>query len=199
MSSFDVLGISEINSRFPKIAGTYSGLCFVIASAKCVWEDIEKAGLKMNDDDTYDVILVNDIILHYPGRVEHAYSNNHGYLPKWTEARRDQYLTRWGNVRNTHSNKVGGKHTWPWPGHGTSSLNAVYTAIGLGYTDIRLCGIPLDNSPHYFEPWWMTTNFEQIVHDRDGRMKYWENARDNIFNGRVKSYSGRTKALLGEP
>ena len=196
---FISLGISREYMKFPEIAGKYEGLCFVIGSARCVWQDIEKAGLANNDDNTFDVMCVNDMIMHFPGRMEHAYSNNHGYLPKWISARRDQYLTRWEHRTHTHSNKVGGKWTWPWPGHGTSGLNAVYTAIALGYTDIRLCGIPLDNTGHYFEPPWVKSNFHNEIPDRDGKMKYWENASKRIFRGRIKSYSGRTRDLLGEP
>lgn len=196
-ADWSCFGIADM--AFPDIAGKYKGLVFVVASAKCVWDDLEKAGLAKNDDTHFDVMCVNDMILHYPGRVEHVYSNNHKYIPYWLRARRDQYVSRWGLIKHSHSNKVGGKHTWPWPGHGTSSLNAVYTAIALGYEDIRLCGVPLDNGPHYFEPDWMKTNFEQIVGVRDGRMKYWENAKDKIFEGRVKSYSGRTRDLLGAP
>lgn len=198
MEEFDSLGISEITHRFPAIAGTYSGLVFVVGSGRCVWDDLERAGMKENEDDHKHVMAINDMIMHYPGKVDHAYSNNHTWLPKWIEARRDQYLTRWGTVKHTHSNWTGGKHTWPWPGHGTSGLNAVYTAVALGYQDIRLCGIPLDDSGHYFEPAWKKTNFVREVADRNGQIKYWSNAKKHIFNGKVTSYSGRTRQLLGE-
>ena len=193
VSRFECFGIADMT--LPKIAGTYKGLLYIVGSGRCVWDDMEKAGLKNNDDDTYDVLCVNDMILHYPGRVKHAYSNNHTYLPKWVDARRDQYVSRWDNKIHTHSNKVGGKHTWPWPGHGTSSLNAVYTGLALGYDEIRLCGVPMDNSGRYFEPMWMKSNFQNEIPDRDGKMRYWENAAKRIFDNRVKSYSGRTKPL----
>lgn len=196
LNVFERFGIA---ARFPEITNTFDGLIFVIGSGRCAWDDVERAGLAKNDDTTFDVMCVNDMILHYPGPVKHAYSNNHSYLKKWVDARRDQYITRWGPVKHTHSNKVGGKHTWPWPGHGTSSLNAIYTALALGYTDIRLCGVPMDNTGRYFEPHWLRSNFENEVGVRDGRMKYWENAKDFIFKGKVTSYSGRTRQLLGEP
>lgn len=196
-TDWSCFGLSDM--AMPEIADSYDGLCFIIASAGCVWDDMEKAGLAKNEDNTFDVMAVNDMIPYYPGKIEHAYSNNHKYIGKWIEARRDQFVTRWDVPKHTHSNKHGGKWTWPWPGHGTSSLNAVYTAIALGYTDIRLCGVPLDNSNHFFEPHWMKTNFEQICHEREGKMKYWHNARDRIFEGRVTSYSGRTRDILGRP
>src|SRR3990167_718966 len=195
--NFECLGLADLT--FPKIAGTYKGLLYVVGSERGVWDDLHKAGLVNNDDNTFHILCVNDMILHYPGKVEHAYSNNHGYLQKWTAARRDQYITRWGEIKHTHSNKVGGRHTWPWPGHGTSSLNAVYTGLALGYDEIRLCGVPIDNSGRYFEPPWMRSNFQNEIPDRDGKMKYWENAKKRIFEGRVKSYSGRTMNILGKP
>lgn len=199
LDRFECLGISREFMRFPEIAGTYSGPLFIVGSARCVWEDMEKVGLAKNNDTNFHVMCVNDMIMHYPGRVHHSYSNNHAYLPKWMNARRDQYLTRWEGKIHTHSNKIGGKWTWPWPGHGTSSLNACYTGIALGYEQIILCGVPLDNTGRYFEPPWMKSNFQNEIGVRDGRLKYWANAKDRIFKGRVKSVSGRTKELLGAP
>ena len=185
--------------KFPDIAGTYHGLLIIAASCRCVWDDLEKAGMVKNDDPRPHVMCVNDMIMYYPGKVNHAYSNNHAFLPKWIEARRDQYVTRWETIRNTHSNKMGGRYTWPWPGHGTSSLNAIYTGLALGYDPIWLCGVPLDDSGHFFEPPWLKTNFVREVADRDGGIKYWSNAANKIFENKVKSFSGRTKDLLGEP
>jgi hypothetical protein len=199
LDDFDCLGIGNFNSTLPNLAGQFSGTLILVASAACVWKDLDRAGMALNYDAHGHVMCVNDMIMHYPGPIVHAYSNNHAFLPKWIAARRDQFDTRWGKPKYVHSNRTGGKYTWPWPGHGTSTLNAVYTAIALGYTDIRLCGAPLDNSNHYFEPPWMGTNFEQQMVVENGRMKYWTQAKDKIFKGRVTSYSGRSRDLLGEP
>ena len=199
MVDFTTFGISEEFMKFPDIAGTYHGKLIIVSSGRCVWDDLEKAGMKLNDDEFPHIMCVNDMIMYYPGKVIHAYSNNHKYLPKWIEARRDQYVTRWEGRINTHSNKMGGRYTWPWPGHGTSSLGATYTGLALGYEPVWLCGVPLDDSGRFFEPPWATSNFVHEVADRDGGIKYWSNARDKIFAGKVKSFSGRTKILLGEP
>lgn len=199
MPDFSCFGIAEEYMTFPEVAGTHSGLLIIAASGRCVWGDLEKAGMAKNHDDHPHIMCVNDMIMHYPGRVDHVYSNNHSYLPKWIAARRDQYVSRYGEIKNTHSNKCGGRYTWPWPGHGTSSLNAVYTGIALGYDSIWLCGVPLDDAGHYFEAPWEKTNFIREVADRDGEIKYWGNAKKKIFDDKVRSFSGRTRDLLGAP
>lgn len=201
-SKWDSFGIDPKYMKFPEIADAYSGRLIIAASGRCVWDDLQKAGMVKNHDTgpgAADILCVNDMLMYYPGKVEHAYSNNHKYLPRWEAARRDQYLTKYEGVKHTHSNKTGGKHTWPWPGHGTSSLNAVYTGIALGYNEIWLCGVPLDDTGHFFEAPWEKTNFVREVADRDGEIKYWGNAQRNIFDNKVRSFSGRTRELLGAP
>lgn len=199
MVDFSCFGIDPKYMKFPEIAGTYSGILIIASGGRCVWKDLEKAGMAKNHDPYPHVMCINEMIMFYPSRIEHAYSNNHKYLPKWIDTRRDQYLTRYEGKIHTHSNKMGGKHTWPWPGHGTSSLNAVYTGLALGYDQIWLCGVPLDDSGHFWEAPWEKTNFIHEVADRDGEIKYWGNAARKIFEAKVKSFSGRTKDLLGEP
>lgn len=148
-------------------------------------------------------MAVNDMIMYFPGIIDHCYSNQHRWFQGWLQARREticKVCTRkqWGEPGPTHSCRVGGKYNWPWPGHGTSTLNAVYTAVALGYDPIVICGAPLDNSPHFFEPPWGYSNFEREVSiDVKGQLSFWANAKKNLFRGRVYSMSGRTKELLG--
>lgn len=151
-----------------------------------------------NHDSHKHVMAINDMILHYPGHITHAYSNDDRWLPKWIAARRELHIRMWGKIDYVHTCHKGAKYSWPWPGHGTSALNAVYTGLALGYDDIWICGAPLDNTRHYFDAKWMETNFGNIL-TRDGRLPYWTNAAENVFEGRVKSLSGRTRDILGEP
>ena len=199
MTDFSSFGIDPKYMKLPDIADTYSGVLIIAAGGRCVWDDLEKAGMAKNHDAFPHVMCVNEMIMFYPSVVNHAYSNNHAFLPKWVDTRRDQYQTRYECKIKTHSNKTGGQYTWPWPGHGTSSLNAVYTGLALGYDQIWLCGVPLDDTGHFWEAPWEKTNFVREVADRDGEIKYWGNAARNIFDGKVKSLSGRTKDLLGSP
>ena len=56
--NWDSLGIADLS--MPKIAGTYSGLLIIVAGGRCVWDDLDKAGMAKNQD--HDIMCVNDII-----------------------------------------------------------------------------------------------------------------------------------------
>lgn len=170
----------------------------VVGGARCVWDDLARMRIRGEFNDGWHVLCVNDIVMHYPGAIEHFYSNDHGWTPKWLAARRELHIRAWGRPKHIHSCRVGARWNWPWPGHGTSTLNAVYTGLAMGYDQIVICGAPLDDSGHYFDPPWVQTNFVREVATRnDGQMMYWANANKHWFNGKVKSMSGRTRELIG--
>lgn len=189
-------GISE--NQFPSINFTrLTDNLLIIGSGRCVWNDL----IKVNQTLDWDVCCINDIIMHYPGYITHAYSNDHHTLNKWVDARRPRYRMDFKENILKHTCQVGRNDhfVWPFPGHGTSALNACYLGIALGYSNIVLAGVPLDNSGHYFDPPWCVTNFINEVPERDGELRYWKDAKENIFNGKIKSLSGRTAELLGCP
>lgn len=207
LRDFESLGIDG-RSVPTWMVGKFSGRCVVVASAACVWEDLSSIGLNRisaEGDYGWAVMCVNDTLMHWPGIVHHAYSNQHRWFDGWLKARRETiagYVTRrvWGEVRHVHSNNSGGDYQWPWPGTGTSTLNAVYTALALGYAPVVICGAPLDSSPHYFDPPWAATNFNREVGQDKANPavpQYWGRAKKHIFRDRVFSQSGRTRELLG--
>jgi hypothetical protein len=173
----------------------------IAAGGRCVWDDLRGCGYP--SEPGHDVMCVNDMIAYFPGKVTHAYSNDAPMLGNWVRARRPLLARAHGGPRHTFTCGVKGHHSstvfLPWPGHGTSGLNAVYTGLWLGYDRIILCGVPLDNSGHFFEPDWVTSNFQNEVADTDRGPRYWEQAARKVFDGRVKSMSGRTRELLGAP
>lgn len=206
---FQFLGLNLEGRGIPtEMVDKYAGRKLIIAaSAACVWDDLAQLGVdhvnaagRFND---WHVMCVNDMIMYFPGVIDHCYSNQHRWFQGWLKARRETICkinTRrnWGEAGPTHSCRTGGKYNWPWPGPGTSTLNAVYTGIAMGYNPIVLCGAPLDNSPHFFDPPWADNNFEREVGlDVKGNLRYWHDAAANCFKGRVRSMSGRTKELLG--
>lgn len=205
MLDLSVFGLAKMD--LPEIAGKYKGRLLIVASGRCVWDDLSIFARKSrhgNEGIRFDgdVMAVNDIGMHLPCRITHWYSNDGYMLPHWLKARRPEFKA---NIDDRpiqlHSfiPKDSGAWKWPWPGHGGSGLNAVYTGLGLGYDEILIAGMPSDDSGHYFDPPWVHTTFNsQVPPQKDcEENRWWKTARTKMFNGRVKSLSGRTKAWLG--
>lgn len=196
-------GLSRMD--MPEIEGRYSGRLLIVAGGRCVWDDIEKLRLAVPCkhggeaiDFDGDVMAVNDIGMHLPCKITHWYSNDGDHLKRWHAARRPEYQ-RWKEDIQLHSfMKRPGIHHWPWPGHGGSGLNSVYTGLALGYEEITIAGMPSDDSGHYFDPPWVMTNFTREVAPQKDRPvnRFWQNAINHCFEGRVKAVSGRTAAWL---
>lgn len=185
--------------EWPKVDRKYSGTLVVCASGHTLWDDLYAVGHRDVWEQNFDIMAVNDAGMHIPHKLTHWYSNDYTMLPRWVAARRPRFVKEgrcWetsgeGRILTHSCYKADGALIWPWPGGGTSSLYAVYTGLALGYSDVVVCGAPLDNGPHYFEPPGAQTTFE-----RCGGHKSWQNARDRIFEGRVRSMSGNTKRII---
>tara|TARA_R100001510_G_scaffold57034_2_gene63888 strand:- start:5952 stop:6566 length:615 start_codon:yes stop_codon:yes gene_type:complete len=188
-----------------------SGSLLICGSGKCIWDDLAhwKSGCREGDnciDFDGDVMAINDIGMHLSFPIQHWYSNDYEMLPKWLAARRP-LIAQNDNKIFTHSCYGRADFVWPLTGAGTSGLNAVFTALKIGYSKITLAGIPLDDAGHYWEPEWFSTNFTNEVpysktekeKDSQKEIKYWSKAAKESFEGKVKSCSGRTKEILGSP
>lgn len=186
-------------SQFPSIAGKYSGGIIVCGDAACVWDDLERFGCKVGNgvaSRQWDFLTINRLVETFPGRVEHCYSNVAWVLRRHMRARRDEYADEFGPPLASHSRTVGTDYVWPWHGGGTSGLGGILTALALGYSEIVLAGMPLDNGPHNGEPPWRVTRFTKEVEDGD---REWHLAMEFAFDGKVRSLSGRTRDWLGGP
>lgn len=204
----ELLGDYGTAATFPEIAGRYAGKRLVVCGdAACVWDDLERLGCRVDEGrgsvakEGWDFLTVNKLVEVFPGRVEHAYSNEPGLLNKFVEARRSEYKKEFGGPHHTHSCSGGAKWKWPFGGHGTSGLGGTLTGLALGYDEIMLCGLPLDNGPHNGEPHWRHCRFEASEaaspKDSTGPNPHWRRAIEHAFEGRVKSMSGRTREWLG--
>lgn len=194
---------------FPKIAGRYEGKKLIICGdSHNVWDDLDRFGCKNQNNrgsvvkNDWQFMTINKLIEVFPGSVEHCYSNEAESLIAFVAARRREYRKEFSGPEHLHSCNRGIQWRWPWRGNGTSALGACLTAICLGYAEIVLAGVPLDNGSHNGEPPWRRCNFlaeVEAVKEQRTINVHWRNARDLVFDGKVKSLSGRTMEWFGEP
>lgn len=173
--------------KLPKAANSYRGDVIVASSARCLWRDLERIPNR-----TADVLCVNDAAFRFPGRIEHVYSSHADILTAYRALR----STETGPCY-THSIVGDADCLWPWPGHGPSGLNGIYTALGLGYGRAFVCGMPMDNTGHFNDPpsgHWLEQRHQWRAWSRFGDAKnfnVWQRAIENVFEGRVTFMSGR--------
>lgn len=183
----------------PAIAGKYTGNLIICGDGSCIWDDLKTFGCAKGEGRGsvqkagWDFMVINHMVEVFPGYIDHAFSNHPEHLLAFYWARRPEYAREFPGKIQMHSCFSGVNWTWPWKGLGTSGLNAVLTGLCLGYEQIVLAGMPLDDRPHNGEPRWRKSNFE--IKDVE---PHWMRAKD-VFEERVKSLSGRTKDWLGSP
>ncbi len=198
MSDWESNGVTGRGPK-PKCAGNFNGLAVVMATGRCVWDDL---AYKFSPEENHaDVIAVNNMILHWKPRVRHGVSM-HPEEPGLWRALRPYYQGEESHV-HTHGYRKHGKpgipecdYIWDIPAGkgGTSSLLAVFVGLALGYKKIVLCGVPLDNTGHFYDP----PAKEDRTFGSDFIEMEWLKAKE-VFGDRVRSVSGRTKAWFGEP
>lgn len=161
----------------------------VVGSGACVWEDLSALVALLHGPWPGVVVAVNDMIAHYPGRVDHAVSLHADKLESWlTERRRrggNRDLVTWSHpMRHTPA-----KRTIEQRGAGSSGLLAVWVAFEVGCERVVLCGVPMDGQGHFFDP--------RPWADAERYAKAWEERRHALTD--VRSMSGWTRSLLGAP
>lgn len=191
---------------FPDIAGSYRGRSVVIcADGHSVWDDLEALGgrhmsgrgsVQVPD---HDLMVINKLGEIFPGNIEHWYSNEGQHMELFLKSRRREYRREFITPKHTHSCNKGAKHHWPWAGRGTSGLGAVLTALALGYDQIIIAGMPLDNGPHNGEPPWRQTRFMNEAGETvQGRPHTgWDHAIKTVFKGKVKPMGEKLKKWIG--
>lgn len=202
----EFLGEYGSTATFPAISGRYKGKKLVIvADSECVWRDLEAFGCRSDrgrgkvEKQGWDFLTVNKMVETFPGTIEHCYSNEPSFLRKCIAARRQEYTREFEGPRHVHSITPGADWVWPFGGHGTSGLGAALCGVGLGYDEIVICGMPLDDGPHNGEPHWRKTAFatsEAAGGKRTDRNPHWERAIALAFEGKVTSMSGRTRKWI---
>lgn len=143
-------------------------------------------------------VVVNDIGVDYPGKIDHWVSYHSDKLGKWARDRAARGLlpatTYWAGKGGP--TKAAPKGTKTVNAHGGSSgMLATFAALRAGATKVILCGIPIDPTmPHYHQH-----QKGKLWAEASKYHKHWVAAEASDFRDRVKSMSGWTATLLGSP
>jgi len=166
----------------------------IFGTARCLWDDRRRFN-EMLEGKTHHVMTINDAAIHVMGKpIDHIVSLHKefvGPLKKMKMAARNL------GECTTHCDKEGKDVQCFWKFSnvgGTSALFGVKIGLAMGYKKITLCGCPLDNSGHYWED---PSTVGILGCGAIGMV--WKDAARDIFKDRVRSMSGRTKEILGEP
>lgn len=175
----------------PPCAGEYSGEAIVCGSGRGLWDDLARLG-----PGNRHVIAVNYGGSHVPLRVVHWCSLHHDQLQHWVGLRQLIYPDDQGIVTHSTTDGEGVSHVWTPEnaGGGCSGLFAAMVGVWLGYERVILCGVPEDNGGHFYDPPGSAGTYQNL-----GAETIWRQVDKRIFKGRVKSMSGLTRAILGEP
>lgn len=192
-----VNGIEGRGDTPPPCAGNFSGPAVVLGTGRSVWDDLH---YKFALEERMGVIAVNNMILHFKGRVHHGVSLHPEEPILWSQLRRF-YQCEASHVV-THSYRIpeafkACDYIWDIEGAyaGTSSLLAVMVGLALGYNKIVLAGVPLDGAGHFYDP--PQTETRQFT--SSSVQSEWIKAAQLWLAGRVRSCSGWTQELLGGP
>lgn len=172
----------------PVIAGTYSGLVRVIGGGSSMWEDYFKSQEMFPGTDTIAVNIAGMVI----SDITHQFS----WHPKQILAIKAFRQAEWADDKSiVHTVKdVPGCVYWNFNGAtSVSGMTAVELAWLLGYRRIALCGVPVDGKGYFYKP---TDNPD--MHDKFRKREVFKFME---FFGQdcVRSFSGYTKEILGEP
>lgn len=130
-----------------------SATCTIIGTARCVHEDIARYGI------AGDVMVISHALAYLHGLVHHAVSMHWDLLARPLLQLRE--VGQKGNVLCLHSwrtpvrTTLANNHVWraaePKYAPRGSGHFALLVAWSLGYSDIRLLGVPMDDSSHFYD------------------------------------------------
>lgn len=158
----------------------------ILGCGRNVWDDMRKAkALTFNPH----VMLVNHMGFLFPHKAHHFASVH----PDWFEpvlhfhrgARDD-----WEPLK-FHKPEMYRGHV---PDGADSSLFATGVAAHIGYEKIILCGVPLDEGGHFYDP----PGYDKYKYLYDHCVYEWKEGIQQ-WGDKVRSMSGQTKEWMGEP
>lgn len=191
MSALTEIFRTQPDDNVRRHIGAYGGQLTILGCGHNVWDDIDRFPGRRNGH----ILCVHDIATHFPEQIHHMHSNYGHMIDHWAQIRGWRFV----NTGFLHCCSPIGYPSpphvarWPVPSKGSSSLTATLIGLLMGYAPIVLAGVPLDDGGHYYDRPHTVENQLGVCE------KWWVQARDIYFEGRVKSLSGKTRDILGAP
>lgn len=198
-TGWEINGVRGKKKRPPGIALQYSGTLKIVCSARCLWDDLEELG-----DVGGDVMAVNIAGAFYKGPVDHWCSAHPNFLMKnCVPLKRRFYHMPHETHIYTHSMRYTEGIDFVWDilrgGGGTSGMFSTLVALTLGYDKIIICGMPLDDSGHFYESPYVPP-FPQDLFETNKAARLWGHHVNTIKkSNKVRSMSGMTAHWFGKP
>lgn len=180
-------------------------VALVVGCADCLWDDAYKAQVFLKDLGIHDyaVCCVKLAGVHWKGPFDVWASLHPEFMLKYLMHRRSLKQPDPSEIVVPPDNELGlsGKaavgfdkvlHSWRWPGQnasGSSGLYGIKVMVDRGYKVVA-AGIPMTTQKHFSR--------KQQWLQRDSFFGGWREAKPHIRDT-VRSMSGWTKELLGEP
>lgn len=198
---WEVNNVQGSGDKPPPCTNTYKGKLILMGGGACVWSDIRALEAILPRDKAHHA-AVNDIGQYWHFELTHWFTLHPGYMTGWRTFREGHGYGR-GRPVWTHSFQTVASNRYKnidfyWDmsfGSGTSTMFGIFCAFAMGYTQIILCGAPMDNSGHFFDdPDLRCPEFEGPAEKMS-----WNLEKNRLFKGRVRSMSGNTARWLGVP
>jgi len=170
------------------------GTLLILGTGRCLKDDLSKC-----NEPVVDVATVNDAAMYYPGYTKHIFAIHSEMIPHIKAMRA---VRKYSSNSFTHTLYMPNRNhfsDFAWdinPFGGTSAMLAVLAGLYMGYDHVILAGVPMDNSGHF---WDIAEDEVMVGLDGENIRNFWKMMNDEVFNGRVKSLSGWTRELLGNP
>lgn len=174
----------------------------VIGCASCVWDDVKAAEAMIKFDEFYCVKMAG-IVWNSPHFI---WATLH---PEFMDDYEGQRRAKFGDLCGryeivaplaievgTHGaeGRIARRVSYRWPGMTSSASSGIYgakIALDDGYERVVLAGVPLETQANHFirgKPWFQRDSFTAGF-----------NVAMKFLRGKVRSMSGYTREVLGEP
>jgi hypothetical protein len=170
----------------------------ILGGGRTVWEDYFFARSIMS---SAEIMCINDIGTQFKAEhIHHMVSLHVGFFPATKLLRREKGLLH-KYVNHCTVKREGVDVVWRMQNAGgTSGLFATKIALAMGSKKIILCGIPMDNTGHYFDPPEAEKNRTTKFSAQNSTLAPWRDMKKSkLVMDRVRSMGGHTAGIFGKP